>query len=140
MAKNKYYTDDDYVEAQYVIYNDLDPIILSGLSQAMVELDKEFMDNVVEKGEKYVDLVEYGHDGYALTNYGRVINTHRKTQLQVNFSSKRAYVYIQSRAVELQQVFEDMAWEFDLQKVFQRHVKYNWKRREVSEFNNNEKL
>ena len=127
--KNKYVTDDDYLQADYVIYNDLDKSLLPGFTQVLDVTDEEFVQAVLKEGEQWVDLTLKGYPGYVLTSYGRVLNTIYKRQIRVALTRNHIHVYLLKQHVNVISIFKEQQWEFDC-KLFKSYFdKYNWEYR-----------
>ena len=132
-----YYTDEDYFQAEYVIYNNLSHTLLPNVPETLDTLDEEFVKQVVYPGEKYVELTELGLEGYCLTSFGRVLNTVGKKQLTVRFSTQRVYMYVRTEFIDIPQIFEDNGWTFNLIQILHTYRKYKWKHSTIGVLSNN---
>ena len=127
MRRNKYVTDDDYVQADYVIYNDLDKSLLPGFTQVLDVTDEEFVQAVLKEGEQWVDLSPLGYSGYIVTSYGRTLNTIRKKAIKVRNTTNTVHLYIQGTYVNIEDIFQQQNWEFDTKLIKRYFDKYNWR-------------
>ena len=123
----KYFSDEDYIQAEYVIYNDLNDDLLPGVSQMDFTIDEDAVKQILKQGEKWVDLKSYGHEGYILTSFARIINCKLMNQLSITISNTLIHTYIQSTKFYSLPIFEQLGWEFDKDVIEKRYRDNNWK-------------
>ena len=122
-----YYSDEDYVQAEYVLYNDLDEDLLPGLPQVDLTVDEDVVKKLLKKGEKWVDLSSHHRNGYIMTNYGRVINTIKVKQLRVTITTQSIHVYVQSRKLAVKDIFDSIGWRYNMKEIMANYNKYGWR-------------
>lgn len=126
MARSKYVTDDYIEKVEHYLYNNLpiptDKIIPNGGHK----FNKSVIKGLLKPGEKYVQLEE-PLEYVALTNFGRLINTHKINQYSVRFSSNTIHVYVSHIKIVFEEIFVNEGWEFDLNTIVSNYKKYKWK-------------
>lgn len=124
MAKTKYVTDDYIEKVEHYIYNNLPLSDLEDVSDTLDSFNKEVVKEIVKEGEQWVQLPEFEH--VILTNTGRFINTHKIRQYSVRFSPNTMHMYINSKKIKAEELFEEQGWEFDIKKIKAQYIKNNW--------------
>lgn len=127
MAKNKYVSDDDYFEANYVIYNDLSPTLLPHLSEVLDSPDQKFVQAVLKEGEQWVDLSLLGYPGYVLTSYGRTLNTIKRRLIKCRINSQSMHLYILGDYIDVVGIFKKQGWDWNIDTIRSYFDKYNWR-------------
>lgn len=131
MGKNKYVTDDDYVKAEYVIYNNLDEDIFPGIPQVDKIADMAFVKALLKEDEEIESLTQLNLPEYILTSYGRILNTNRKTQIKPRINNASMHIYVTAKHVDVKGIFEDKGWEYDLDKIRNNYLENNWQYAQV---------
>lgn len=128
----KYYSDEDYVQAEYVLYNDLDEDLLPGLPQVDYTVDEKRLEKVLVEGEKWVNLDSYDYPGYVITNYCRIISTKTYRYMTPTLSSQTVHMYIRNEKIHSRQIFQDLNWKYDVKHIRSKFDEYNWKYNSVT--------
>ena len=124
MAKGKYVTDDYIEKVEHYLYNNLPLSDLEDVSDTLASFNKEVVKEIVKKGEEWVQLPEFEH--VILTSTGRFINTYKIRQYSVRFSPNTMHMYISSKKIKAEEIFQEQGWEFDVKKIKAKYKKNNW--------------
>lgn len=126
MASNKYVTQGYIEEIEHRLYNDLSILDFYIEEEDDFVLDTQAVAKLLKPEEQYVRLKE-NLSGIVVTNFGRVINFRTIRQLAVKFTSKSMIVYVSREKVDVEKIFKDNKWNYDLIELEQYYKKYKWK-------------
>jgi hypothetical protein len=126
MAKGKYITQGYIEKVEHYIYNNLDISDLYNVPLIDDQFNEEYAKEVCKEGEKYVRL-EGNDEHFILTSYGRLINTHRGSQMQVKFTPNHIHAYSSSGKVDIHDIFLQNGWEYDIPTLKAIYKKYKWR-------------
>ena len=126
MAKSKYVTDDYIEKIEHYLYNNLPIPVDKIIPNGGHKFNKSVIKGLLKPGEKYTKLEE-PLEHIAITNFGRLVNTHKINQFSVRFSSNTIHVYVSHIKVVFEEIFENQGWEFDLKTIELNYKKYKWK-------------
>lgn len=132
MAKTKYVTNDYIEKVEHYLYNNLPLSDLEDVSNPVEEFNPEVVKEVLKKGERWVQLKDHPH--VIVTDKGRLINTYKIRQYHVRFTPNTLIITISSEKVEVQDIFEEQGWEWNLDKIKRDYSKYNWNFRDYSDY------
>lgn len=121
MGKNNYVTEKYIDEVEHYLYNGLD----------IKELYKEDDDKLLEPFKELLlpeeQIVMFMED-YAITSLCRIFNTKLKRIVQLNFyRDKSLNVSLRGKRVDLESVFEDNGWQYDVKEIQSQYKKNKWK-------------
>lgn len=121
MGKNNYVTEKYIDEVEHYLYNGLD----------IKELYKEDDDKLLEPFKELLlpeeQIVMFMED-YAITSLCRIFNTKLKRIVQLNFyRDKSLNVSLRGKRVDLESVFEDNGWTYDIKEIQSQYIKNKWK-------------
>jgi hypothetical protein len=121
-----YYSDEDYVTAEYVLYNDLDTSLLPGVPEDDICVDFKMVEQVLTKEEKWIDLEQYKGAGYILTNKGRVINTRRFNILRPTITASGVHLYVYQDKLPIKDIFKKEGWRWDVKEIKKHYDDNGW--------------
>lgn len=124
----KYISNDDYVQAEYVIYNDLNEDIFSSIPEVHHVVDKDWIKENLFKGEEWVHVE--GCPGYVITNMGRAFSMRKYKQLSPHLSTQSVHLFICKEKIDFPGMFADKGWTFDIEVIRNNYKKYKWAYRE----------
>lgn len=81
----------------------------------------KIMNKLVMEGEQY-NLLSGICEGYAVTSFGRVINTKKVNQVKVYFKTNDVIAHIRSTKIYLSTEFANNGWSFNINTI--KHI-YN---------------
>lgn len=124
MAKHRY-VDDDYIQkVEHYLYNNLDISHLYDVPNPVEDFNPEVVKEILKEGEQWVQIPEFEH--VILTSRGRFVNTKKIRQYSVRFSPNTIHMYIESKKISAEDIFEEQGWEFDVKKIKQEYINNKW--------------
>ena len=124
MAKN-YYSDEDYFQAEYVIYNDLSVSNIKSLSQDDFVIDEKKISGLLEDGEEWSIIPNTAN--YLCTNYGRVINFRNLKQIKAFITSQSVNMFLHSQKFHFKEFFKEQGWKYNFGTIENNYKKYGWR-------------
>ena len=128
MAKSKYLKNSEIEEIEHHIYNDLSLTDYYNVSYPSFSFDKDSFEKLLKKGEKYCILDELELEGIVVTSLGRVFNMITVRQLGIAFSYS-ILVYKNHTKIDVEAIFDNNLWEYDIKKILKTYKKYGWRHR-----------
>ena len=118
--KNKdYYTEDDYIQAEYLIYNNL-PFYSSTERPSPTVAQESLLE-----GEHYT-LIPGISERYVITNKYRVVCVKTSRTVKPFMSYKYHYVIVENKQVNLRKVYEENNWEYNYEEVVSLYDQERW--------------
>ena len=123
MGKKQQYVSSGYIEqVEHYLHNNLD------IQELYLDSDKnlKLFEELLLEGEEYFRLKD-NLDHYAITSFGRVFNIDRLKQLTIMvLNGEKIVIYLIKEKQDLEVIFEERAWNFDLDEIIKRYDKRGW--------------
>ncbi len=124
----KYISQDDYVRADYVLYNNLDEDIFEDIPEVHYTIDEEWLKKQLFKDEEWTEIKHCS--GYIVTNLARAFSMRKYKQLSPNITSESLHLFVCKEKIDYRGIFADKGWTFDIETITNNYKKYNWPHRE----------
>lgn len=128
-TKTRYLTDEEIFTIECNIHNNLSTYLDSWVDELDAYPDLTVLRKELKKKEDFVSITEYMDIDYGhvvATSFGRVINTHRGTNIKPTISKLSVHVRIDQNKVPLVDIFEAEGWEYNIPKFIKNYDKYGW--------------
>lgn len=125
--RRKYTTDEDFEQAEYLIYNDIPTHVMYPVSEFMDEFREDVAREICIPGEEFIQIkLEDGRTFFAYTSYGRVINTKYIRTLKPSLTKKNILHYFQTVKLKSTDIFEQAGWDHNIDELVQRYKEKGW--------------
>jgi hypothetical protein len=114
-----YYTEEDYFQAEYLIYNNLP--FLSSTERTPRQVPKELL----LEGEEYT-LIPNIPDNYILTTKYRIINLKNKKVAKPFMSHLYHYTILVNKQINFKKLYEENGWEYNFEEIVPLYEEHNW--------------
>ena len=127
MAKRSQYVTQGYLdEIEHYIYNDIPLKNLYKRYDVSIKFDEQAIKEMLLPQEQYVQL-EGNIDFCCVTNYGRVLNSHKKSQYSVKFGVLNCHLYVAGEKILFDDIFKQQGWDYNIPELYNRYIKNGWK-------------
>jgi len=118
-SKKDYYTEDDYIQAEYFIYNNL-PFYSS-----TERLPPAIAQEALLEGEEFT-LIPGVSERYVITNKYRVVCVKTSRTVKPFMSYNYHYVIVANRQVNIKKVYQENNWEYNYEEVVDLYDEKGW--------------
>jgi hypothetical protein len=119
-------TQEQYEEAEHVIYNDLPSTILYPSTKVRSKFNQSVVDKILLPGEEYVKLK--GEDDHMIyTSYARLINTNSIRVLKATFTHQNVLTWFRADVIRSIDMFKVNGWEHNVTELQERYIEKGWK-------------
>lgn len=122
--KHNYFTDEDYYEAERLIYNNLS--MEPYLDKIIPELDDSWVNDFLKEDEAF-DYLEGELNNYVITTYGRVFNLKTKKTVMPSVSGTNLNVMLKGKVTSYKTEFARLGWVYSFSFIMDIYAKYKWK-------------
>jgi len=127
MAKRSQYVTQGYLEEiEHYIYNDIPLKNLYKRYDVSIKFDEQAIKEMLLPQEQYVQL-EGNIDFCCITNYAKVLNSHKKSQYSVKFGVLNCHLYVAGEKILFDDIFKQQGWDYNIPELYNRYIKNGWK-------------